>query len=157
MESRPRLLSEISRYRALGQRIATAGQPIQDQFRTIQEAGFDAVINLALPTSDNSLADEGSIVTDLRMLYVHIPVDFHAPVAQDFRAFCRVMMAFDGRQIFVHCATNKRVSVFMFLYRVLYQQVGSAVAERDLHAIWQPNEIWTRFIQQQLELDECRR
>ena len=117
----------------------------------VREAGFEAVINLALPTSDNALANEGSVVTGLGMSYVHIPVDFKAPTAQDFRAFCRVMEAFDGRPVFVHCAANMRVSAFMFLYRVLYQRTAVADAERDLRAIWEPNEVWSHFIGEQLK------
>jgi hypothetical protein len=57
----------------------------------------------------------------------------------------------DGRRVFVHCATNKRVSVFVFLYRVLYERVVMADAEADLHEIWPPDEVWSRFIQNQLE------
>jgi deoxyhypusine synthase len=67
------------------------------------------------------------------MSYVHIPVDFKAPASQDFRAFCRVMEAFDDRPVFVHCAANKRVSAFVFLYRVLFERVALPEAERDLH------------------------
>jgi protein tyrosine phosphatase (PTP) superfamily phosphohydrolase (DUF442 family) len=84
------------------------------------------------------------------LTYVHIPVDFKAPSARDFRAFCRVMEAFDDRPVFVHCAANMRVSAFVFLYRVLCQDVAQAEAERDLLAIWQPDEVWSRFIQDQL-------
>ena len=120
----------------------------------IREAGFEAVINLALPTSDNALPNEGSVVTSQGMSYVHIPVNFQAPNSQDFRAFCRVMDAFDGRRVFVHCAANKRVSAFVFLYRVLRQRVAVAEAERDLDAIWQPDEVWSRFIRTQLEGEE---
>jgi protein tyrosine phosphatase (PTP) superfamily phosphohydrolase (DUF442 family) len=144
------MLSEIYSFRAVGERLGTAGQPTEGQFRMVREAGFEAVINLALPTSDNALANEGSVVTGLGMSYVHIPVDFKAPTPQDFRAFCRVMEAFDDRRVFVHCAANMRVSAFVFLYRVLCQRVAISVAERDLHAIWQPNEAWSRFIQNQL-------
>jgi protein tyrosine phosphatase (PTP) superfamily phosphohydrolase (DUF442 family) len=145
------MLSEIYSFRAVGDRLGTAGQPTESQFLAVCEAGFETVINLALPTSDNALAHEGSIVTRLGMSYVHIPVDFKAPASQDFRAFCRVMDAFDGRPVFVHCAANMRVSVFVFLYRVLYQRVSFSEAEGDLHAIWQPDEVWSRFIQNQLE------
>ena len=145
-------LSEIYSFRAVGDKLGTAGQPTEEQFRMVREAGFDVVINLALPTSDNALANEGSVVTDLGMSYVHIPVDFKAPSAQDFRAFCRVMEAFDERPLFVHCAANKRVSAFVFLYRVLCQRIALPDAERDLRAIWQPDEVWSRFIQQQLTI-----
>jgi hypothetical protein len=47
-----------------------------------------------------------------------------------------------------------RVSAFLFLYRVLHQDVAIPDAERDLHAIWQPDEVWTKFIQTQLKSDE---
>jgi protein tyrosine phosphatase (PTP) superfamily phosphohydrolase (DUF442 family) len=145
------MLSEIYNFRAIGDRLGTAGQPTEGQLRMVREAGFEAVINLALPTSDNALANEGSVVTGLGMSYVHIPVDFKAPTAQDFRAFCRVMEAFDDRPVFVHCAANMRVSAFVFLHRVLRQRIALLEAERDLRAIWQPDEVWSRFIQGQLK------
>jgi len=147
----PTMLTEIYNFRAVGERLGTAGQPTEGQFRMVREAGFEAVINLALPTSDNALANEGSIVTSLGMSYVHIPVDFKAPTSQDFRAFCRVMEAFEDRPVFVHCAANMRVSAFVFLYRVVRQRVAAPEAERDLRAIWQPDAVWSRFIQEQLK------
>lgn len=157
MNSSPIALSEIYKaeiykFRAVGDNLGTAGQPTENQFQAIQEAGFKAVINLALPMSDNALPNEGSIVTALGMAYVHIPVDFKAPAAQDFHVFCRVMEAFDSRPVFVHCAANMRVSAFVFLYRVLSQRVSLSEAELDLYAIWQPDQVWSRFIQNQLEM-----
>jgi protein tyrosine phosphatase (PTP) superfamily phosphohydrolase (DUF442 family) len=149
----PKSLSEIAEiynFRSLGDKLATAGQPTEAQFKQVHEAGFDAVVNLALPTSDNALPNEGSLVTSLGMSYVHIPVNFQAPTTQDFRAFSRVMEAFNDRSVFVHCAANMRVSAFMFLYRVLVQHVPASEAERDLHAIWQPDDVWSKFIHDQL-------
>ena len=151
MKTSPTALSEIYNFRALGEMLGTAGQPTEEQFRAIRAAGFEAVVNLALPTSDHALANEGSIVTGLGMAYVHLPVDFKTPAARDFRTFCRMMAAFEGRRVFVHCAANMRVSAFLFLYRVLHQRADIAEAEQDLHAIWQPDEVWSRFIQDQLE------
>jgi protein tyrosine phosphatase (PTP) superfamily phosphohydrolase (DUF442 family) len=151
MKTSPTTLSEIRNFRAVGDRIGTAGQPAKGQFEAVRESGYDAVINLALPTSDNALADEGSIVTGLGMSYVHIPVDFKAPASQDFRAFCRVMEAFKDRRVFVHCAANKRVSVFIFLHRILHEGAPVSEAERDLHAIWEPDEVWSRFIREELQ------
>jgi protein tyrosine phosphatase (PTP) superfamily phosphohydrolase (DUF442 family) len=147
----PASLSQIYNFHPVSNRLGTAGQPTQQQFQIVRDAGFQAVINLALPTSDNALPNEGSIVTGLGMSYVHIPVEFNAPTANDFRAFCGMMETFADRPVFVHCAANMRVSAFVFLYRVLYQRVPRSDAERDLHTLWQPNEIWTRFIQQQLQ------
>ena len=85
------------------------------------------------------------------MSYVHIPIDFKAPTSEDFRVFASVMDAFKNRPVFVHCAANMRVSAFVFLYRVLHDKVPRAEAERDLHAIWQPDEVWSRFMQERFE------
>ena len=79
MKTSPPSLSEIRNFRAIGERLGTAGQPSEDQFQSIRDASFEVVINLALPTSQNAMADEGSIVTGLGMSYVRIPVDFTAP------------------------------------------------------------------------------
>jgi len=149
-DNHPSSLSEIYSFRAIGERLGTAGQPTARQFQAIQQAGFQVVINLALPTSDNALPNEGSIVTGLGMSYIHIPVDFKAPTSQDFQAFSRMMEAFEGQRVFVHCAANMRVSAFVFLHRVLHEGASASEAQRDLHAIWQPDEVWSRFIQNQL-------
>lgn len=143
-------LAEIYNFRALGDRLGTAGQPTESQLQAIREAGFEVVINLALPTSDNALANEGSIVTGLGMSYVHVPVNFQVPLVGDFKTFCGIMKAVEGRKVFVHCAANKRVSAFLFLYRVLQHQVSLPEAEKDLHAIWAPDEAWSEFIREQL-------
>jgi protein tyrosine phosphatase (PTP) superfamily phosphohydrolase (DUF442 family) len=119
----------------------------------VRAAGFELVVNLALPTSDHALPDEGSIVTGLGMSYIHIPVNFDHPEAQDFDAFCRLMDAFGERRVFVHCAANMRVSAFVFLYRVLHQRHPLAEAQQDLHAIWHPNDTWSCFIKQRLGKD----
>jgi protein tyrosine phosphatase (PTP) superfamily phosphohydrolase (DUF442 family) len=144
-------LLDIYGFHSLGEKLGTAGQPTEAQFQAIRAAGFEAIINLALPTSDNAIANEGSIVAGLGMSYVHIPVDFQAPASQDFRSFCRVMEAFEEKPVFVHCAANMRVSAFVFLYRVLRQHVSVSDAEGDLHAIWHPDEVWSRFISNELK------
>ena len=151
MESSSTKLSAIRNFRSIGKKLGTAGQPTAEQFQLVRNAGFEVVINLALPTSDNALPNEGSIVSALGMSYVHIPIDFKAPTSEDFQAFASVMDAFKSRPVFVHCAVNMRVSAFVFLYRVLRDKTPRAEAERDLHAIWQPDGVWNRFINDQLE------
>jgi protein tyrosine phosphatase (PTP) superfamily phosphohydrolase (DUF442 family) len=145
------MLSDIYSYRAIGEKLGTAGQPTEPQFQEIQEAGFHAVINLALPTSDNAIPHEQSLVHGLGMYYCHIPVEFKAPTSDDFQSFCKVMDALENQRVFVHCAANMRVSVFVFVYRVLRKQASYFQAQEDMLAIWEPDEVWSRFIQEQLE------
>jgi protein tyrosine phosphatase (PTP) superfamily phosphohydrolase (DUF442 family) len=143
-------LTGILHFRAISPRLGTAGQPTAAQFAMIREAGYEVVVNLALPTSDNALVNEGSLVTGLGMAYVHIPVDFARPTAADFEAFAGVLDAFRSRRIFVHCAMNMRVSAFVFLYRVLRGEATRGEAWHDLKAIWEPDPTWARFIEELL-------
>jgi protein tyrosine phosphatase (PTP) superfamily phosphohydrolase (DUF442 family) len=143
-------LSRIYNFREIGEHLGTSGQPTETQFQDIRDAGYEAVINLALPTSDKAIAQEGSIVSKLGMAYVHIPVNFQNPTDQDFDSFCGVMTAFKERRVFVHCAANMRVSAFVFLYRVLELGVPQTEAERDLKAIWDPDPCWDAFLRRQL-------
>ncbi|MBM3847695.1 MAG: phosphatase [Verrucomicrobia bacterium] len=123
---------------------------MRHQFQAIRDAGFDGVINLALPTSDFAIEDEGSIVTKLGMSYFHMPVDFGRPTTNDFQKFCGVLQATGDRPMFIHCAANLRVSAFLFLYRVMVEGTPEHEALLDLHAIWHPDPVWHVFIQSQL-------
>jgi protein tyrosine phosphatase (PTP) superfamily phosphohydrolase (DUF442 family) len=147
-------LSDILNYRFISDNLCTAGQPSQQQFELILEAGFEAVINLALLISDNALDNEGSIVAALGMAYVQLPVNFKAPSDRNFHDFCHMMDLYKDRKVFVHCAANLRVSAFVYLYRVLRQNTPVPEAEGDLLAIWQPNEVWTKFMNEQLYVEE---
>jgi protein tyrosine phosphatase (PTP) superfamily phosphohydrolase (DUF442 family) len=145
---------EIRNLHLISDSLATAGQPTIEQFEAIRRAGCEAVINLALPTSDHAVLNEGSIVTALGMTYTHIPVNFEQPTAADFRTFCAIMAAFQGKRLFIHCAANKRVAAFVYLYKRIVQKSPAAEAQRDLDVVWEPDETWNRFIQKQLSLAE---
>jgi protein tyrosine phosphatase (PTP) superfamily phosphohydrolase (DUF442 family) len=54
-------LEQIYNYEKVTEQIGSSGQPTRDQFALIKDAGYDAVVNLALPTSDTALPDEGSV------------------------------------------------------------------------------------------------
>ena len=48
-------------------------------------------------------------------------------------------------------AVNIRVSVFLGLYRVIEQRREREVAFAQLSELWQPDEVWTAFIESALE------
>ncbi|ACK72800.1 protein of unknown function DUF442 [Gloeothece citriformis PCC 7424] len=141
------LLQEIKNYYWVNQYLATSGQPTPEQFKIIQDAGYDVVINLALPTSDYAIVNEGAIVTGLGMVYVHIPVVWEAPKLEDIRLFFGVMESLSGRKVWVHCALNMRVSCFVYLYQKLKLNLPEEQASYPMSEIWQPNEVWTQFIE----------
>ena len=80
------------------------------------------------------------------MEYIHIPVIWDKPEITEFSQFVSVMQANSDKKVFVHCIANKRVSAFMYLFRYLCQGMTQEDAEKDLHKIWIPNDIWQKFI-----------
>lgn len=139
-------LTTLRQFLPISATLATAGQPTEAEFAALAQAGYEVVINLALPTSDHALPNEQSTVESLGMTYVAIPVVWENPTLQDLERFFQAMEAHLGQKILVHCALNMRVSVFVYLYRVLALGVDPAVAQSDVFKIWQPNERWQRFI-----------
>lgn len=139
-------IEEIRAFLKLPEKTGTSGMPTAQQFADIAQAGFRTVINLALPTSDNALPNEGDLVTRAGMAYVHIPVLFDVPKKSDYDQFERVMNALRPQPVFIHCAANMRVAAFMFLYRVRNGLAARDVAEADLRKIWEPDEVWREFI-----------
>lgn len=141
-------IEDIYNFLRLSNTVATAGQPTEAQFSLIKAAGYQVVINLALRDSPNALAHEQAIVEALGMQYVQIPVIWEMPTLQDIAHFFTVMTRNAEQSVFVHCAANKRVSAFMYLYRRLQLGMSEEEAKRDLHQVWVPNEVWQVFMQQ---------
>jgi protein tyrosine phosphatase (PTP) superfamily phosphohydrolase (DUF442 family) len=141
----PAKLESIYNFLPLSDRIATGGQPTIEQYPAIAAAGYRVVINLALNDSPHALADEAAIASNLGLEYIQIPVEWSAPTLTNFQDFMSVMDAHTQQKIFVHCAANKRVSVFMYLYRHR-EGVAETTTRPDLATIWTPDRIWQDFI-----------
>jgi protein tyrosine phosphatase (PTP) superfamily phosphohydrolase (DUF442 family) len=145
-------MEDIYNFLKISNRIATSGQPTSEQFSAIKKAGYEFIINLALPESSNALPDEKQIVENQGMQYIHIPVVWENPTLENVTEFFRVMEAIADKQVFVHCAANMRVSAFMYLYRRLHQGMSDEDAKKDLQKIWSPNETWQSFIEQVISI-----
>jgi len=144
-------LSGIYKVRSVDESLCTSGQPTVAQLQEIAAAGFKTIINLALHDDPRySLPDEAGTVRSLGMGYVHIPVQFSAPTKQDLAQFLAAMRAHVGQKVWVHCAANIRVSVFLGLYRVIEQGWEREVAFAQLSELWQPDDVWSVFIESAL-------
>jgi protein tyrosine phosphatase (PTP) superfamily phosphohydrolase (DUF442 family) len=140
-------ISDIHRFAPIDDMLATAGQPKEGGLAAIAAAGFETVINLALHDDPRySIADEPGVVRSLGMRYVHIPVQFKAPQLADLHAFFGAMEANGGRKVFLHCASNYRVPVFLALYRIRRLGWARDEALARMRETWVPDEIWQAFI-----------
>ena len=127
-------------------RLTTSGQPTPDFLQTLKAQGFEVVIYLAPPTVGDAVADEPKIVGRQGLVFVNIPMDFSNPTAADFQAFTRVMQAFEGRKLFVHCQMNFRASSLVFLHRVITLREPAGPAWQSVQKAWVPNDTWKKYI-----------
>lgn len=137
----------IRNYVRLTPDIGTAGQPRRDQFESIAGAGFDTVINIAMPDHADSIDDEGGLVTRLKMNYLHLQVPFDAPEIDHLRQFCTLLEAQRGRQLFVHCIMNYRVSAFMYLYLKWIRGYSELQARSPIFEVWQVEPQWQALME----------
>jgi len=143
-------LENIYNYLKISDKIATAGQPSIEDFLHIKQAGYQLVVNLALKDYSDALPHEQDIVEAQGMQYVHIPVIWDNPKKENFQDFIQVIKTNVDQKIFIHCAANKRVSAFIYLYRRCIEGIDEQTAKQDLHKIWIPNQVWQQFIQEVL-------
>jgi len=139
-------LAEITNFRQYSASFASSGQPSREQFQSLADQGFERVVYIAFTNNDNALSDADRLVKSLGMEYMHVPVDFNNPLADDFYAFADSMRRNPDKKTLLHCQVNARATAFSFLYRVIYEDVPVAEAKADMNSVWQPNAVWRDFI-----------
>ena len=125
--------------------LATSGVVPADEFATICGAGYRVVINLLPDDSKYALPDEASLVSGLGMQYVHIPVDIERPTFGDYKRFETAMDVASEDPVWVHCAANWRVSVFVGLYAQIRLGWSPERAADLVSGIWEPTLPWAQL------------
>ena len=142
----PRSVEPIGvNYVAATERLHTAGQPSATTLATLAEQGFELVVNLAPPSNDGAVPEEGKLIAEDGPTYVNIPVSWQKPTYQDFELFSAVMNGARERKVLVHCQLNMRASAFTFLYRVIHEGVAPEEAMQALRTVWIPRDQWAEF------------
>jgi protein tyrosine phosphatase (PTP) superfamily phosphohydrolase (DUF442 family) len=142
------LLEDILNYYQMTDRVATSGQPTEQQFADIAEAGNRTVINLAMPSDAYSAFNEAKTVTELGMTYVHIPVPWEAPTVDHLNQFLAIMKAVESEKVWVHCVVNARVSAFNYHYLKSCLGLPESNCRSPLLEKWQPKmePVWQTFL-----------
>ena len=141
----------ILNYLVLNKQLITGGHPNMDSFKKLSKKGVTVVINL-LPSHQNFIDNEEFLVAENNMGYIYIPVEWDNPKITDFNSFVMAMKKHQGKKIFVHCAKNMRVSAFVYLYRILYDNIPKEKAKESIEKIWKPSGTWKEFIEKILKL-----
>lgn len=126
----------------------SSGQISERDIALLPELGIKAVVNLAPPTSSNTLPGEAELITRQGLAYIQIPVDWNQPEPEQFVKFAALLNAFTGEKVWVHCAKNMRASTFVYLYRKHILGEDENQAAFPMREIWTPNQTWQDFIDQ---------
>lgn len=142
------MLKDITNYFQMTELVATSGQPNEAQFSDIAEAGFQVVINLAMPNGENALENEGSIVSNLGMTYLHIPVPWDSPSSDHLNQYLGAMKSFEPKKVWVHCVVNARVSAFNYHYLKSRLELQESACRSPLLEKWEPQmeAVWQEFL-----------
>jgi len=139
-------MNTILNYIKINENISTSGQPRKKQFKKIAKNGFEIVINLALHNSNNALKNENKIVSKNNMIYIHIPISWDNPERSRLKLFCSILKTLQkqNKKVYIHCAKNYRVSVFMHYYfkNILNIKDKKFKAPKS----YKPNKTWNKIL-----------
>lgn len=129
--------NDITCWQRIDARLTTSGKLVDGDPQRLAALGVRRVINLALASHPEALANEAGQFAGLGIDYVHIPVPFDAPDDSHFAAFETAMADAGDAPIHVHCILNWRVSAFVYRWNRAH-----GMAEADARALmrqqWEP-------------------
>jgi protein tyrosine phosphatase (PTP) superfamily phosphohydrolase (DUF442 family) len=111
-------LNNIRNYLPVSDRIASSGQPEEMDFKHIANAGYDWVINLAMPNSEHAITEEGNIVTARKMNCLHIPVPIDAPEPDHLKRFLLAMDAWQDCNVGTLCGQLSSIGISISVFPI---------------------------------------
>ncbi|MEP6472542.1 MAG: hypothetical protein ABJC74_02415, partial [Gemmatimonadota bacterium] len=95
--------------------IVTGGQPSAAQLESLKHAGVSVVLDLRDPMEPRPF-DEPSLVRQLGMEYVNVPVVAGRQTDAQLDKILQVLRGAGDKQVFFHCASANRVGAAMIPY-----------------------------------------
>ena len=144
--------ADIRGWQRLSDAVTTSGRIEEGDVARLAALGVKQVVNLALDSHPEALADEAGKFAAAEIAYTHIPVPFDAPDEAHYTAF-RAAVEAGPKPVHVHCIMNWRVSAFF--YRLHRDELGMPEAEARALMVqqWEPDAadkpewaVWADFI-----------
>jgi uncharacterized protein (TIGR01244 family) len=129
-------LEDIRGWQRLSADVTTSGKLTADDPARLAAVGVQHVVNLALDSHEDALADEAAVLAAAGIGYTHIPIPFDAPEESHYAAFKAALASVEG-PVHVHCIMNWRVSALF--YRLHREQGLPEIEARALmQQQWDP-------------------
>ena len=144
--------ADIRGWQRLSGDVTTSGRLEEADVARLAAIGVKQVVNLALDSHPEALADEAGRFAACGIAYMHIPVPFDAPDEAHFAAF-RTAVEQGPQPVHVHCIMNWRVSAFFYRYHRDQLGMPEPEARALLVQQWEPDAagkpewaVWADFI-----------
>ncbi|TDJ10845.1 MAG: phosphatase [Gammaproteobacteria bacterium] len=137
----------LRNYHVISDRLGTAGTLSAGAVSWLVADGYRMIIDLR--DAFDEMEANAALAEDA--IYVHVPVSWPAPSADELESFLLVMAANPEKKILVHCSANYRASAMTYLYRVLELDADPEEAMADVRAVWEPNETWLSFFARSID------
>jgi uncharacterized protein (TIGR01244 family) len=144
--------TDIRGWQRLDGKTTTSGRIEDADVARLAALGVKQVINLALDSHPEALADEAGKFGASGIAYTHIPVPFDAPDEAHFAAF-RAAVEAGPQPVHVHCIMNWRVSAFFYRLHRDHQGMPEDKARALMVQQWVPDaadkpewQAWADFI-----------
>ena len=120
-----------AKFVSVGDDMFIGGQPTEKALRELRAKGVSTVVNLRMPEEMARVGfDEGALVKELGMTYVHIPMRGtadHPFGPKELDTFAATMAAADGK-VLLHCTIAWRASHLWAAYLIRERNVPVATA-----------------------------
>lgn len=130
--------ADIRNWQRRADGITTSGRLEAGDPARLAAIGVRHVVNLALNSHPEALAQESALLAAEGIAYTHIPVPFDAPTPAHVAALAEALAAHPG-PVHVHCIMNWRVTAFFYLL-----DCAAGVPEDEARArmakVWNPLE-----------------
>ncbi len=130
--------TDIRAFQRLNPRTTTSGRLRDEDLDTLAAMGVGHVVNLALDSHPEALADEAGKLAVRGIGYTHIPVPFDAPNDEYYAAFLAALNGASAAPVHVHCIMNYRVSAFFYRFHREIAGLDEAEARTLLVQQWDP-------------------
>ena len=136
----------IDSFRKNHEKLSTAGQPTELEFKLVADEGFEVVINIRPESEMLDLFDERSIVEELGLTYFQIPVTLDTLNKEILSKYFELMEQEKEKKIFLHCRKNVRVPIILTLYKIIKLDFGKDEALNWLRGEVDVNPMLEDFI-----------
>ncbi len=137
--------STINNFFEYSEKLSAGGQPSVEQLEALKANGVEAILNISPDSAKNFLQEESKTVEQMKMIYVHFPIDCSNLQKHHFPIFKHLLNELSEKKTFVHCGGNIKTSNIIHMYQVIENKKDEKTSLEQLKKIQNPEQKWFEY------------